>query len=67
MKCLDSSPSLCAGLGKDCPFQQGATGQDEVQLTSESVEGTSDDAFAEYASRLYQYLQVRSRIILDQQ
>lgn len=46
------------GLGKDCPFQQGAAGQDDVQLTTETVEGVSNEEFAEYASRLYQYLQV---------
>lgn len=59
--CLTAIVRICAGLGKDCPFQADTDGQDDVQLTTESVGSISDAAFAEYASRLYQYLQVRSR------
>jgi cobalamin biosynthesis Mg chelatase CobN len=34
--------------------------RDELQLTSESVNSISNDALADYFSRLYQYLQVSS-------
>lgn len=47
-----------AGLAKDCPFREGADGGAGEQLTTESVEDVSNEDFADYASRLYQYLQV---------
>lgn len=54
----DGLPGIFAGLAKDCPFREGAPGEAGKQLTAESVQDVDTEAFAEYASRLYQYLQV---------
>ena len=51
-----------SGLQADCPFRAaGADGAAE-QLTSESAAGVDAGEFAEYAGRLTQYLQARSRL-----
>ncbi len=50
-----------SGLQADCPFRPASDGGAAEQLTPEGVEGVDAAAFAEYAGRLNQYLQVRPR------
>ncbi len=50
-----------SGLQADCPFRPAAGGGAAEQLTPEGVESVDAAAFAEYAGRLNQYLQVRPR------
>lgn len=45
-----------AGLQDDCPFAPAGAGVEAVMLDEQSVEDISEEAFAEYASRLYAYL-----------
>ncbi len=51
---------MSSGLQEDCPFiaaSSTADGKAEY-LTAESVDGIDTEAFAEYAGRINQYLQV---------
>lgn len=45
-------------LQEDCPFDPDAA--EQRTLGAEDAEGISEEAFGEYASRVYQYLQVGS-------
>lgn len=47
---------LQAGLQDDCPFDPAAT--EPRALAAEDADGIGTEAFSEYASRVYQYLQV---------
>lgn len=50
-----------AGLQDDCPFDPSAA--EPRVLAAEDADALSDEAFGEYASRLYQYLQVRGAAV----
>ncbi len=49
---------LAAGLQEDCPLPNLGSAPNQ-ELSPEAAEGISTEAFAEYAGRLNQYLQVQ--------
>lgn len=51
---------IASGLQEDCPFRAAGSSHSgkAEHLTAESVEEIDTEAFAEYAGRLNQYLQV---------
>ena len=51
---------LASGLQEDCPLELGGVAGEELELSAEAAEGISTEAFAEYAGRLYTYLQVNA-------